>query len=139
MHSSKMLVGVLRQETGLARCFCEGTGTNVTCCRPSGHAEAASEACAEQVERKICDFFRFCSLKRDLQKDTAAMGSVTLQHKATHAVWLESFTGFTRGQQEGGGGKSRFKSFLLNLIAQEPVALDPACFCRCSVQEYKTP
>lgn len=47
------------------------------------------------------------------------MGCVTLQDKATHAVWLESFTASTREHQAQGVGaagarglsKSNFKIF----------------------------
>ena len=58
------------------------------------------------------------------------MGCVTLQDKATHAVWLESFTASTRGHQahaEGSGGSRRTGAkqvkfqdfFLLSLTAQK--------------------
>ena len=68
MNSCELLVGALRQETKLARCFREGTEGNVTSNWPAGHAEAASEAETEKVEHKIRHLFCLCSLKRDLQK-----------------------------------------------------------------------
>ena len=64
MNSCELLVGALGQETKLARCFREGTEGNVTSNWPAGRAEAASEACAEQVEHKIRHLFCFWDLQK---------------------------------------------------------------------------
>ena len=120
----------------------------VTCSRPAGHAAAASEACDEQVQQKLGHFLCSCGLQRELQKCGAAMGSVTLQHKATHAVWLESFTRGSKAYAERGGGsggmraklrRSNAKRFALNRIAQKPGALAKASFHRWVPQECRRP